>query len=147
MIVNPVSSKSGKGLNSILKNQAEKNKHKRRKVLHKKPKLKTCLKGGRILIIIKVQSINYVILFCSVLYFSRNLLTIYRKYYNLIGYCTHYQVIDSVCGMKTSNSIWRPFSEDVQEEYALIQKGIPENNKIARKYGLKILKGKKKKRM
>ena len=37
-------------------------------------------------------------------------LTIYRKYCNLIGYRTHYhQVIDSVCGMKTSNSIWRPF--------------------------------------
>mgnify|MGYP001800417902 CR=1 FL=1 len=35
------------------------------------------------------------------------------------------------------------FSEDVSEEdlYALIQKAIPEKTKLARKYGLKILKG------
>ena len=39
-----------------------------------------------------------------------------------------------------------PFSEDVSEEElnALIQKAIPEKIKIARKYGLKNLKGKKK---
>ena len=39
------------------------------------------------------------------------------------------------------------FSEDVSEEElnALIQKAIPEKTKIARKYGLKNLKGKKKK--
>ena len=39
------------------------------------------------------------------------------------------------------------FSEDVQKEElnALIQKAIPEKNKIARKRGLKNLKGKKKK--
>ena len=51
--------------------------------------------------------------------------------------------------MKTSNSIWRPFpafSKDVLEEElnALIQKAIPENTKIAKKYGLINLKGKKK---
>ena len=42
------------------------------------------------------------------------------------------------------------FSEDVSEEElnALIQKAIPEKTKIARnKYGLKDLKGKKKKRI
>ena len=39
------------------------------------------------------------------------------------------------------------FSEDFSEEElnALIQKTIPEKTKIARKYGLKNLKGKKKK--
>ena len=39
-----------------------------------------------------------------------------------------------------------PFSEDVSEEElnAFIQKAIPEKIKIARKYGLKNLKGKKK---
>ena len=39
------------------------------------------------------------------------------------------------------------FSEDVSEEElnALIQKAISEKTKIARKYGLKNLKGKKKK--
>ena len=44
--------------------------------------------------------------------------------------------------MKTSNS------EDVSEEKlnALIQKAIPEKTKIARKYGLKHLMGKKKKK-
>ena len=38
------------------------------------------------------------------------------------------------------------FSEDVSEEelYALIQKVVPEKTKIARKYRLKNLKGKKK---
>ena len=41
--------------------------------------------------------------------------------------------------MKTTNSIWYPFAEDVLEEEfnALIQKTIPEKTKIARKYGLK----------
>ena len=41
------------------------------------------------------------------------------------------------------------FSEDVLEEElnALIQKAIPEKIKIARKYGLKNLKGKKKKNL
>ena len=40
------------------------------------------------------------------------------------------------------------FSEDVSEEKlnALIQKAIPEKTKIARKYGLKNLKGKKTKK-
>ena len=40
-----------------------------------------------------------------------------------------------------------PFSEDVSEKdlNALIQKAIPEKTKIARKCGLKNLKGKKKK--
>ena len=39
------------------------------------------------------------------------------------------------------------FSEDVSEEKlkALIRKAVPEKTKIARKYGLKNLKGKKKK--
>ena len=39
------------------------------------------------------------------------------------------------------------FSEDVSEEElnALIQKAVPEKTKIARKYGLKNLQGKKKK--
>ena len=39
------------------------------------------------------------------------------------------------------------FSEDVSKEElnTLIQKAIPEKTKIARKYGLKNLKGKKKK--
>ena len=41
------------------------------------------------------------------------------------------------------------FSEDVSEEElnALIQKAIPEKTKIARKYGLKNLKGKKTKNL
>ena len=40
------------------------------------------------------------------------------------------------------------FSKDVSEEElnALIQKAVPEKTKIARKYGLKNLKGKKKKK-
>ena len=40
------------------------------------------------------------------------------------------------------------FSEDVSEEElnALIQKSIPKKTKIARKYGLKNVKGKKKKK-
>ena len=39
------------------------------------------------------------------------------------------------------------FSEDISEEElnALIHKAIPEKTKIAKKYGLKNLKGKKKK--
>ena len=53
-------------------------------------------------------TIKYVCMY--VLYrISRNLLTIYHKYYNLIGYHTHYLSGDRVCGIKTSNSIWRPF--------------------------------------
>ena len=41
------------------------------------------------------------------------------------------------------------FSEDISEEEinALIQKAVPENTKIARKYGLKNLKSKGKKRI
>ena len=41
------------------------------------------------------------------------------------------------------------FSKDVSEEElnALIQKAIPEKTKIARKYGLKNFKGKKKKNL
>ena len=41
------------------------------------------------------------------------------------------------------------FSDDVSEKElnALIQRAIPEKTKIARKYGLKNLKGKKKKRI
>ena len=49
MIVNLLFSKSGKGLNSILKNPTEKlMKNVALLVLHKKPKLQTCLKGGKI---------------------------------------------------------------------------------------------------
>ena len=47
MIVNPVFSKSGKWLNSILKNQTEKHK-KMSQTVHMKPKLQTYLKGGKI---------------------------------------------------------------------------------------------------
>ena len=41
------------------------------------------------------------------------------------------------------------FSEDISEEElnALIQKAVPEKTKKARKYGLKNLKGKKRKRI
>ena len=41
MIVNPVFSKSGKGLNSILNNQTLKTSQKCRKVLDKKPELQS----------------------------------------------------------------------------------------------------------
>ena len=46
-------------------------------------------------------------------------------------------------------AVFYRFSENVLEEElnALIQKAIPEKTKIARKYGLKNLKGKKKKRI
>ena len=71
----------------------------------------------------------------------------------LVIVLTIYQVIDSVCRIKTSNSIWRPFPA-FQKKFrksifknALIQKAIPEKTKIARKYGLKNLKGKKKKNL
>ena len=47
MFVNPVFSKSGKGLNSFKKKIKQKNRSKI-KVLQKKPKLQTCLKGGKI---------------------------------------------------------------------------------------------------
>ena len=47
MIVNPVFKKSCKGLNSILKNET-KTDQTYRKQLYKKPKLQTCLKGGKI---------------------------------------------------------------------------------------------------
>ena len=59
--------------------------------------------------------------------------------------------MDSVCRMKTSNAIWRPFShfsDDVSEEElnALIQKAIPAKTKIARKYDLKFSKVRKRKK-
>ena len=48
MTVNPVFSKSGKGLNSTFKKSNRKTQQKRRKVLHKIPKLQTCLRSGKI---------------------------------------------------------------------------------------------------
>ena len=69
----------------------------------------------------------------------------------MVNVLTIYKVIDSACGMKTSNSIWRPFplSEDVSEEELKtdIQKAVLEKTKIARKYSLKNSKGKKKKNL
>ena len=68
----------------------------------------------------------------------------------LVIVLTIYQVIDSVCWMKTSNSIWRPFpafhKNVLKEELnTLIQKAISEKTKIARKYGLRNLKDQEKK--
>ena len=65
------------------------------------------------------------------------------------------QVIDSVWGMKTSNSIWRPFpvfqktfrKRNLNALIRLIQKAIPEKTKLAKQYGLKYFKGKKKKNL
>ena len=58
-----------------------------------------------------IQYTIYYIYIYYILYVSGNLLTIYRKYGNLIGYRTRYLSvwIYSVCGMKASNSRWRLF--------------------------------------
>ena len=54
-VVNPVFSKSGKGLIPVLKHQTnkEKSEQKRSKVLHKKLKRHICFKGGKIFGIFK----------------------------------------------------------------------------------------------
>ena len=78
---------------------------------------------------------------------SRNLVTIYRKYCNLIGYRTHYLSGDEK-RLREENKQFNMATLSRFSGEVLIQKAVPEKTKIAKKKkkknGNKIFKGKKK---